>query len=70
MASNDRLKMNDPELPKWKEVLAKLADYPVDENFKLFQGLQAVHLRSVSSPKPKQPERVYWQAAAAVAPRP
>ena len=31
IAGNDRLKLNDPELPKWKEVLAQLADYPVDE---------------------------------------
>lgn len=28
----ERLKLDDPLVPRWKEVLAKLADYPVDEN--------------------------------------
>jgi len=31
IASNERLKLNDPDAPKWNEVLAKLTDYPVDE---------------------------------------
>lgn len=28
----NRLKINDPQLPKWKDTLARLADFPVDEN--------------------------------------
>ena len=28
----DRLKIDDPLIPKWKTVLANLTDYPVDEN--------------------------------------
>jgi len=38
IASNERLKMDDPLLPKWKEVLAKLADYPVDEKTGIMIG--------------------------------
>lgn len=30
--SCERLKINDPLIPKWKQVLATLADYPVDDN--------------------------------------
>src|SRR5262249_7708349 len=28
----ERLKIDDPLIPRWKEVLAKLTPYPVDEN--------------------------------------
>ena len=38
IASNERLKLNDPLLPKWQEVLAKLADYPADENTGIMIG--------------------------------
>ena len=38
IACNDRLQLNDPMLPKWKETLAKLADYPVDEKTGLMIG--------------------------------
>ena len=31
IADNERLKLNDPDAAKWKEVLGKLTDYPVDE---------------------------------------
>ena len=31
VANNERLKLNDPDAAKWKEVLVKLTDYPVDE---------------------------------------
>ena len=31
IADNERLKLNDPDAAKWKEVLDKLTDYPVDE---------------------------------------
>jgi len=30
IADNERLKLNDPDATKWKEVLDKLTDYPVD----------------------------------------
>ncbi|MEE9601935.1 MAG: hypothetical protein V3V75_01420 [Thermoguttaceae bacterium] len=30
--ASDRLKIDDPLRPKWREVLDKLADYPTDEN--------------------------------------
>ena len=32
LSSCERLKINDPLIPKWKEVLEKLVPYPVDEN--------------------------------------
>jgi len=38
IASSERLKIDDPLLPKWKEVLAKLADYPVDEKTGIMIG--------------------------------
>lgn len=38
IACSERLKIDDPLLPKWKEVLAKLADYPVDEKTGLMIG--------------------------------
>jgi len=31
IADNERLKLNDPDTGKWKEILDKLTDYPVDE---------------------------------------
>ena len=31
LSVNDRLKINDPDADRWKEVLGKLTDYPVDE---------------------------------------
>lgn len=31
IADNERLKLNDPDAARWKDVLAKLTDYPVDE---------------------------------------
>jgi alpha-L-fucosidase 2 len=30
IADNERLKLNDPDAPKWKDVLGKLTDYPAD----------------------------------------
>ena len=38
IASSERLKIDDPLLPKWKEVLAKLVDYPVDEKTGIMIG--------------------------------
>ncbi len=38
IASNARLKLDDPLLPKWKEVLVKLTDYPVDEKTGIMIG--------------------------------
>jgi len=38
IASNDRLQLNDPLLPRWKETLAKLVDYQVDEKTGLMIG--------------------------------
>ena len=38
IASSERLKIDDPLLPKWKDVLAKLADYPVDEKTGIMIG--------------------------------
>jgi hypothetical protein len=32
LATNDRFKLNDPLVAKWKETLEKLTPYPVDEN--------------------------------------
>lgn len=31
IADNERLKLNDPDAAKWREVLGKLTDYPADE---------------------------------------
>jgi len=31
IATNERLKLNDPDAAKWNEVLGKLTDYPVDD---------------------------------------
>jgi len=31
IADNERLKLNDPDAAKWKEVLGKLTDYPADD---------------------------------------
>jgi hypothetical protein len=38
IASSERLKIDDPLLPKWKDVLAKLVDYPVDEKTGIMIG--------------------------------
>ena len=38
VASSQRLKIDDPLLPKWKEVLAKLVDFPVDEKTGIMIG--------------------------------
>ncbi len=38
ISSSERLKIDDPLLPKWKEVLAKLVDYPVDEKTGIMIG--------------------------------
>ena len=38
IANSERLKIDDPLLTKWKEVLAKLADYPVDEKTGIMIG--------------------------------
>ena len=38
IASSERLKNDDPLLRKWKDVLAKLADYPVDEKTGIMIG--------------------------------
>jgi hypothetical protein len=32
LQSAERLKINDPLIPKWKDVLARLVDFPTDEN--------------------------------------
>ncbi len=38
IASSERLKIDDPLLPKWNDVLAKLADYRVDEKTGIMIG--------------------------------
>lgn len=38
------LKLDDPDIPRWKELLEKIADYPQDENgLQIFRGQRLTH---------------------------